>query len=138
MEDLTTIIFGWHTIGIALIAYICTAVTRRIVETQWPVLKKQADELASLATYASNVAKWYQQVVLYLMPLVYGSLTGLAAKSYPWPNGIHGWSSRVALGVICGFFSGYVYKLVTRMFGQKVGLDVSQWGNKEPKPGDGE
>jgi hypothetical protein len=135
MEDITTIIFGWHTIGIALVAYICTAVTRRIVETRWPGLKKQADELSASVTYGSNFAKWYQQVILYLMPLVYGGAAGVCAKFYPWPSGVHNWVSRMVLGIICGFFSGYAYKLIARLIGQKVGLDVSQIANSDPKPG---
>src|SRR5262245_52216745 len=73
------------TMIFAVSIVIVTFFIRRIVETQWPSLRKKADENSPIVTYATTFARWYQTVILYAIPVVVGGLLGLLKITYFFP-----------------------------------------------------
>lgn len=98
---------------------IVTFFIRRVVETQWPDLRKQADENAIATTYLNNFARWYQTVILYAIPVVVGGLLGLLKITYFFPESIQTAGGRLFFGGVVGWFSSAIYKVVKKMLASK-------------------
>lgn len=122
MDNAISEFFGWHTLVFGLACYILTFFTRRIVETEWPILRKKADENSPNMTYATTFSRWWNQVLLYIIPVFWGCLTAALAKQYPFPVGMQTLSGRLFFGVVIGFFSSFLYKIVRRTLAAKLGI----------------
>ena len=98
---------------------IVTFFIRRVVETQWPALRKKSDENAPAITYSTPFARWYQTVILYAIPVVVGGLLGLLKITYFFPEAIQTPGGRLFYGGVVGWFSSAIYKIVKRAFASK-------------------
>jgi len=120
MDDLMKMIFRPGTLVLAIAIYASTHIFRRIVETARPGLKRQATEMDKAAMYGSKMAMWWNEVVLYAMPVVAGA--GFAF----WPSmflfGDLATKDRVMLACGVGWFSGTVYKAIRKALMAKAGL----------------
>lgn len=117
--------FSWHSVVMMMACYIATLGTRRVVETAMPSLVKKADENAEDMTYATNAARWYQQVVLYLLPIVWGIVLSVSMHDLvplPFPDGVNTTKGYVLFGTITGFFSAFAYKIIRRALITKFNL----------------
>jgi hypothetical protein len=122
--------FGTMVFAVSIV--IVTFFVRRIVETAWPVLRKQADENDPAITYSSSAARWYQTVVLYAIPVVAGGLIGLIKIPYFFPETVQTAGGRLFFGGVVGWFSSAVYKVVKRMLAKR-GVDLPG-GSLAPSP----
>jgi hypothetical protein len=119
------------TMIFAVSIVIATFFIRRIVETQWPSLRKKADENAPLITYSTRFARWYQTVILYAIPVVVGGLLGLLKITYFFPESVQTAEGRLFYGGVVGWFSSAIYKVVKKMLASK-GIDLP--GSLMPGP----
>jgi len=128
---------GVHTLVFASVCWIGTFFIRRIVETIWPSLKKQADEKSSNPAYSSTMSQWWNKVILYAIPVVVGVLSAVLATAYPFPAGMQSLSSRVFFGVFLGFFSSFFYKAakqIIKQFVEKATGTKLRMGSTPPPP----
>ena len=128
MDQALANFLGWHTLIFALACWILTFFTRRVVETIWPSLAMKADENDPAKSYATTMSRWWNKVILYAVPVVWGGLSAMLAKKYPFPQGIQTLSGRLFFGLVIGFFSGFAFKIVIQMIGRKFNVDVSNSG----------
>ncbi len=133
MENALTNFLGWHTLIFGLMCWILTFITRRIVETALPHLKKSADANHKDVTYKTTFARWWNEVILYVMPPSWGALAGGLASMYPFPDGLTSLSARLFFGVVVGFFSGFIYKIVKKVVLKKFDI-VKESDLPEAKP----
>ena len=70
---------GTYVLGIAV--YVLTFFTRKVVELMWPRLKKQADANSPDITYLTTLARWWNEVVLYAIPVAFGAGSSLSASA---------------------------------------------------------
>jgi hypothetical protein len=115
MDQALTNFVSWHTLVFGLLCWVLTFLTRRIVETAMPTLKKAADANHPEATYKTTFSRWWNEVILYVLPVAWGSVAATAATFYPFPEGISSFSSRLIFGVVVGFFSGFIYKILKKI-----------------------
>lgn len=123
MDSALDQLLNFGTMILAVSIVIATFFIRRIVETGWPVLRKQADENDPAVTYSSSAARWYQTVILYAIPVVVGGLIGLMKVPYFFPESVQTPSGRMFFGGVVGWFSSAVYKVVKRSLAKR-GIDL--------------
>lgn len=124
MDDAWKEFLGIHTLIFSFICWVGTFFARRIVENIWPHLKKQADENSTRTTYLTPSARWWNQVILYLIPVAIGTFSAAVATAYPFPVGIQSLSARLFFGTVIGFFSGYLYKVVRQIIARVTGVQI--------------
>ena len=112
------------TLALAVAVFILTFLIRRVVETAVPTLKKQSDENHPKVTYATGFARWYQQVILYAIPVAVGTCLGALQIQYVTPSEVSTVGGGMVFGAVVGWFSSFLYKIVRRALVQKAGVDV--------------
>ncbi len=122
MLDMDEAISQLLNIGTAVFAVSIVIVTffvRRGIETAWPSLRKKADENDPLVSYSTTAARWYQQVVLYAIPVAVG--VGLALPDIPFlvPEDLRTLGGRIFYGMVSGWFSSASYKVIKRLLAQR-------------------
>lgn len=81
-------------------------VLRQIIERSFPKVKR---------------AKFWREFVVVVAPWVVGVLIGLFVPAYPWPELFAASEeARAALGLVCGLLTGHVYRLVNKIFVDKI------------------
>ena len=133
MENALTNFLGWHTLIFGLMCWILTFLTRKIVETALPHLKKSADANQAGVTYKTTFARWWNEVILYVVPVAWGAGAAAAATMYPFPQGLTSLSARLFFGIVVGFFSGFIYKIVKKVVLKKFDI-VKEEDLPEAKP----
>jgi hypothetical protein len=132
MDELVKEFSLWGTLALAVMTYIATFFTRRILETAMPWLAKKADENASDITYVNKWARWYNKVLLYAIPVVFGLAWAFIPSKFLF-GGIETIGGKLFWGATVGWFSGLFYKLIkatiVAIFAQKFGISY------EPKDG---
>jgi hypothetical protein len=122
MDEALTNFVGWHTLIFGLACWILTFFTRRVVETAVPSLKKAADANQEGKTYKTTFARWWNEAVLYSIPVLWGGLSASLATMYPFPAGITSFSARLFFGIVVGFFSGFIYKILKKIIFKKFDI----------------
>lgn len=124
---------GTYVLGIAI--FIAVFFIKRIVEGAMPWLKKQHDENSPKITYLTTGARWWNEVMLYLFPVLLGCLAGAFLKSDFFFDAIGDKGGRIGFGGGVGWFSGFLYKLLKKLIWQKFGLElVPSTGDSEAPP----
>lgn len=136
MDTALSNFWGWHTLVFGLACYILTQFTRRVVETRWPHLRKGADENSIQATYSTEMSRWWNQVILYALPVLYGAACAVLAFKYPFPEGMQSFSGRLFFGIVIGFFSGFLFKFVKRALAKKITGDPNAYDTVPSPPDD--
>jgi hypothetical protein len=127
--------FGWHTLIFMAVCYILTFFTRRTVETMWPSLQKKADENDPAKTYLTKMARVWNELILFVIPVFFGAVTAMLAKKYPFPEGFQTLSARALFGVVTGFFSGFAFKILMQIIGRRFGVALSGTSGAPPAIG---
>jgi hypothetical protein len=131
MDSALNQLLNLGTMVFAVSIVIATFFIRRVVETQWPALRKKADENAPSITYSTRLARWYQQVILYGIPVFVGGLLGLLKITYFFPESVQTAVGRIFYGGVVGWFSSAIYKVVKRVLASK-GIEMP--GSLSPGP----
>lgn len=124
---------GTYVLGIAI--FIIVFFLKRITEGAFPHLKKQHDENSPKITYLTRGARWWNEVILYLLPVLFGCLAGWLVKSDFFFDAIGDKGGRIGFGGGVGWFSGFLYKLLKKLIWQKFGLElVPSTGDSDAPP----
>lgn len=124
MDQAVTQLLTWGSVYLAVAVVIVTFFVRRIVETAVPSAKKKADENEAGVTYETTFARWWNNVILYAVPVLTGSLLALAETALEW-----GWLAPQSLsgaflyGGIVGWFSSFLYKVFRKVLKARTGVD---------------
>ncbi|MFA5202888.1 MAG: hypothetical protein WC708_00530 [Lentisphaeria bacterium] len=112
---------GTYILGVGI--FIVVFMIRKIVESAWPKLKKQADANDPKLTYLTSMARWWNEVILYLLPVILGSFCGLIKSDFLFAGiGVKG--GKIIFGAVVGWFASFLYKLLRRVIKQKTGVDI--------------
>jgi hypothetical protein len=112
---------GTYVLGI--VVYVATFLTRRGVEITWPSLKKQADANSPDITYLTQMSRWWNEVILYAVPVVFGGLASLVPSQFLFDAFDTGAKSMYGMGV--GWFSSFLYKALKKaVLNRFPGADV--------------
>jgi len=95
--------------------YLLTLVVRRIVETAQPHLKEKP--------YKTSFSRWWNQVILYLIPLIFGAVLALLLKGTSLiPAWVDSYRTASVYGVVLGSMSSMMYKVLKMLFLRKAGV----------------
>jgi len=118
LDGAITILLSWHTLAFGLGIYILTLITRRIVET---------------ASSKAKDWKWWRDVILPSLPVLLGGGIAAVATFYPFPKGVESFSARVFFGVVVGFMSGWIYRIIKGAISKKTGIELPDTTETAPK-----
>lgn len=125
MDQAISQFFTAGSVILAISVVIATFFIRRVVETAVPSVKKMADENDPHPTYKTGFARWWNKVILYLIPVLVGACIGMFDIPYLFSiEGLDGMSSRVFFGGVVGWMSSVVYKGVRMAIQKKTGVDI--------------
>jgi hypothetical protein len=110
---------GLYTLGVAI--FILTFFTRKLVEMLVPIWKKLADANAPSLTYKTTMARWWNEVLLYALPVVMGVLISFIPMTEWLYAGATG-MAKMFVGMNAGWFSGFIYKTIKRAIQSRVGV----------------
>jgi hypothetical protein len=119
MDEAITQLLNIGTAVFAVAIVVVTFFIRRGIETAWPSLRKKADENAPNVSYSTTASRWYQQVLLYAIPVVVGVGLGLLDVPLLVPEDLRTLGGRIFYGMVSGWFSSATYKVIKRLFSQK-------------------
>lgn len=122
MENIVSSFLQFGTIILGCAVFIATLLVRRFVETALPSVKKQADANDPKASYKTTFSRWWNEVILYALPIVIGCIFGLINASFMFSADMTSLSGRCIFGGVVGHLSGFVYKLVKKAIIKKVGV----------------
>lgn len=121
--DFITLLTRSGTYVMAIAVFIATWFIRTITENVWPKLKKQADANDSRVTYLTAMSRWWNEVMLYAIPVLIGGTFGLMNSSFFFGD-IVGFSSKATLGGVVGWLSSFLYKVMRKTVKQRLGIDL--------------
>ena len=67
-----------------------------------------------------KLKKFWQGVLLPILPVIVGGVAALIIKAYPYPNDLDSTGSRILFGVVSGLFSGLFYRVIKTLIGIKA------------------
>jgi len=118
--DILDLLTRSGTYVLAIAVFVLTFFTRKIVELSWPRLKKQADANSPDITYLTKGSRWWNEVILYAIPVLYGSCTSVSSSNFLF-EGIDG-DAKFLYGGCVGWFSSFLYKALKKAITNKVNI----------------
>ena len=120
--------------------FFLTFITRKIVETAKPDLKKQADANDAKKTYTTTAARWWNEVILYGLGPLFGVALALGMRDTDYfPEQLRSNTLVVVMAGIClGFTCGYLFKIFKKLLSRATGVDELDKTSDIPKPPGGE
>jgi hypothetical protein len=109
---------GTYVLGLAV--YVATWLTRRGVQTAWPSLKKQADANDPAITYLTPMSRWWNEVILYAVPVAYGALASCIPSQFLF-DGFDG-GAKFMYGAGVGWCSSFLYKALKKAVLARAGM----------------
>jgi len=109
-------LWNLKTVFFALSIGVFVYVLRLIVEKIFPSLKKRI-KTTDKAVYANKFAEWWNDIILYVFPIVLGAMIGAFAEKTFWPEFAPTRLGGIFYGAIVGWASGFVYKLAKKFMG---------------------
>jgi hypothetical protein len=127
MEPSIDSLLTWPTLLLSIGIYVVVRVIRRIVE-------------GGLFRHRLRDKFYWREVIVPIFPVVVGAIWGAVHTNFPYPEGLNGRGSHALYGLVCGFFSGLVYRIITSVVGkrwpteQKPGSESSVIGGSGAPP----
>ena len=112
---------GTYVLGVT--TYVLTFFVRRVIETTWPSLRKNADANSPKITYLTRASRWWNEVVLYAIPVLLGVLSGFIKSDFLFST-IGDKGGRFAFGALVGWFCSFLYKCLAKLLKSKTGVDL--------------
>lgn len=110
---------GTYVLAVAI--FVLTFFTRRVVEMIWPSLKKRADANVPEMTYLTTMSRWWNEVILYAVPVTYGALSSLVDSSFFF-DGIDGGGAKLMFAAGVGWFSSFMYKALKKAISNRANV----------------
>jgi hypothetical protein len=160
MEDFTEAFSKYFlpVVTLSVMVVILTFFTKKVVELAYPAAKKQKQvgdiarpsegtyldsakpgkAVVSVSTYSNSFARWWNEVILYAIPVVWGALAALVGGSSEWLfPGFDTVGVKVMFGCGAGWFSSFFYKIIRKMVLKKTGVDIQPGSIRLPPPAAG-
>lgn len=119
--DILDLLTRSGTYVLAITVFVSTFLTRKVVELLWPRLKKKADANSVELSYLTPMSRWWNEVILYVVPVVFGGLSALSNSEFLF-EGIDG-GAKMMYGAGVGWFSGFLYKTLKKAIANKVSVE---------------
>lgn len=118
--DILDLLTRSGTYVLAIAVFVLTFFTRKIVEISWPSLRKQADANSPDLTYLTSASRWWNEVILYAIPVAYGGAACVVQSAFLF-EGIDG-GAKFMYGAGVGWFSSFLYKALKKAIKNKVDI----------------
>lgn len=119
--DILDLLTRSGTYVLAVGVFVLTFFTRKVVELVWPTLKKRADANSPEISYLTPLSRWWNEVILYLLPVLFGCFTAIFNSDFLF-EGIDG-GAKLMYGACVGWFSGFLYKALKKAIASKVNVE---------------
>lgn len=113
MDSILSIIFGWQLIIFCLAISAIVFLLRAAVEY-------------TLSNYKVQHSKLWTELVLPILPILVGLISALSLSSFPYPPELNNASSRGIFGLVAGFFSELVYRIIKGLLVKKFNITTEQ------------
>jgi hypothetical protein len=112
-------------VSLAVMTVVCSALFRRVIELAIPSLVKVERKTANgkVTTYKSELSRWYNEFVLYMIPYVCAALFAISKTQFLFGE-INTYVGRMFLAVMVATFSAMVYKAVKKAIPGMFGVQV--------------
>lgn len=111
--------------ALAVAIVVVSGLIRKALELIWPWLTKQ--EVASVkqkgVEYQNQVARFYNELGLYILPYVVGSLLALIQTSFVYSD-IESYGGRWIFSMLVATFSALFYKSIKKVIPGLLGVQV--------------
>ncbi len=124
MDEVFSQFLSLGTFLLAFAVVITTFFARRIVETAVPSIKKRADANAPGITYPTALSRWWNEVILYFIPVLFGSMLALLKIPLIEIEGLTTLGGRLIFGGVVGWLSGFLFKIAKKIIAQKTGVEL--------------
>lgn len=117
MDQAVNKLLSMSSVYLAVAVVIITFLIRRIVETAMPSAKDRPP--------TTTFGRWWQGVILYALPVCFGSLLAVG-DAFMGLNVVEGGKTmggQVIYGAIVGWFSSFLYKVFRKALKKKTGID---------------
>lgn len=110
MDNVLQALLSWQFVLFCLACAAVTFVARKIVEFV----------LDNPKIHASKTSKFWTDLFLPIFPILFGPLGAWLASNFPYPQGLESVSARVVFGLVAGFLSGLVYRIIKSLLVSKI------------------
>lgn len=124
MDEVVAQVFTYKTVILMIAVVIGTFFVRRIIETAFPQVKQASSEMSDSATYTNHWAAWWNQVFLYLIPVLLGAAMAFMFKDIVSLDTFTSKTGLALYGAIAGWFSATGYKVIRRLVQTKTGVEL--------------
>jgi len=84
------------------------------------VFRKIGDFIINNYKWAAIVVRFWNDLMLPILPVVLGCVTALILKKYPYPDNLTTGGSRFIWGLVAGLLSGLVYRIVKSFLNNQI------------------
>lgn len=112
---------GTYVLGVAI--FIVTFFMRKVIESINPSLKKVADANEPNVTYLTKASRWWNEVVLYAIPVVVGMAFAFLKSDFFFAD-IGERGGKIVFGGVVGWFASFLYKALRKVIKQRLGIDI--------------
>lgn len=137
MEQILAQVLRPGTFVVAVAVVIATFFIKRIAELTHPKLKKtkqvggEGKEVIRATAYANKLSLWWNEVILYAIPVLVGALFALSSSEFLFGDiDTVGGKAMFSAGV--GWFSGFFYKIFRKLVLKKTGVDIKPGSIRPP------
>lgn len=123
MDALYSTLASKGTVILAIIVVIIGFFFKRIVETIWPQLRAVANEMDHKPMYSCKAALWWNQIVLYALPVVIGGLLGLINSPLLFGD-LKAARDRILYAAVVGWFSDFLYEVFQKTVQKSTGVSL--------------
>jgi hypothetical protein len=99
------------------------------------VIRKIVEYLMANHQFFSKESKLWTELLLPILPIFLGASCAILFKMFPYPSGLVSWSGRFIFGLVAGFLSSTVYRVMNALLGEKIGAVVSAVTSRLPNAG---
>lgn len=136
MDEFITHMLSMQSVYLMTAIIGTTWIIRRVAETAFPALRKNADANHPDVTYATAWSRWWNEVILYLIPMGVGlsSAVNRIAIFHGDDAVFEGIASRAVYGFVLAFMSGTLYKVLNKAFKARTGMNLPGAASSPPPP----
>lgn len=109
MDPILQILLSWQFILFGLAVAALVYVLRIVVE--YVLISFNIDP---------KIPKWWNDLVLPVLPVVLGPMCSIFIKTFPYPDGLITVGSRLIFGLVAGLLSTLLYRIVKALLSQKL------------------
>ena len=123
MEPILQMLLSWQFIVFGLAVAALIFVIRQSVEytiSNWLKPSKK-----------SKILKVWHDLILPILPVILGAISGFLFKTYPYPQGLSTTGGRVIFGLVAGLMSGLLYRVIKSLLFQKVTVEPDNEKEKQ-------